>query len=271
MTNEFCVSLPESQIHYGIKLHMAGITWPDPTYRIDRMDFGASYNVLEYVVSGNGNIRTENDFLHPSAGDVYIIRNHVRCEYYADRKSPYKKIWFNVSGRIIDAILDEFNFQGATITSNCAMEGEFMAALDIVRAGRRDGYQELLPTLAGILAKVHGKRCTTSQGKTIPSAAEKMREKLELGWNEPFSQQSLCEMIHKSSAQMQRIFKQTFGISPNKYYQQVRLQKAMQFLENTNFTNRQIAIELGFYDEYYFGAWFKKMTGKSPKSYFRPN
>lgn len=269
MTGEFCITLPESHIPYGIKLHMAGITWPNSNYRIDRMEFGAAYNVLEYVVSGSGTIRTEKEILHPTAGDVYIIRNHVHCEYHADRNSPYKKIWFNVSGKILDSILDEYDFHGVTLTKNCELECEFMAALDIVRAARKNSYQDLLPALVGILARVHAKRMALNHDKKLSSDAEKMRERLELGWNEPFSQQSLCEIIHKSPAQMQRIFKQSFGTSPNKFYQEVRLQKAIQFLENTNFTNRHIAIELGFFDEYYFGAWFKKMTGKSPKNYLK--
>jgi two-component system response regulator YesN len=47
----------------------------------------------------------------------------------------------------------------------------------------------------------------------------------------------------------------------------IRIQKAKDLLESTDFKNYEIAEKVGFSDPHYFSIAFKKMTGKTPSEY----
>ncbi|HHW09304.1 MAG TPA: AraC family transcriptional regulator [Firmicutes bacterium] len=62
------------------------------------------------------------------------------------------------------------------------------------------------------------------------------------------------------------IHKQT-GITPYNYVLQFRLNKAKEFLSDTDWTIARISEEVGFTSPYYFSVAFKRSTGMSPKDY----
>jgi AraC-like DNA-binding protein len=59
------------------------------------------------------------------------------------------------------------------------------------------------------------------------------------------------------------------GLSPNKYIQAIRLQKAKELLENSTLSVREITEKVGFKTPDYFTRLFKKEYGKVPSDYLR--
>ena len=53
----------------------------------------------------------------------------------------------------------------------------------------------------------------------------------------------------------------------HKYLLQIRIYKAIAFLEEGKFSVSQVAEMVGFEDNNYFARYFKKITGMSPKSF----
>ncbi len=64
-----------------------------------------------------------------------------------------------------------------------------------------------------------------------------------------------------------RQFKKITGQTFNKYVKNLRLQKSLEFLKNTDTRIYEIAYRLGFQDESYFSILFKKEFGISPTEY----
>lgn len=89
-------------------------------------------------------------------------------------------------------------------------------------------------------------------------------------YTEPtLSIQEIAKNLDISEVHLRRIFKVSANISPAKYINYLRLEKAKNMLHSSNLTIAEIADSVGFNDQFYFSRLFKKETGLSPVSYRR--
>src|SRR5690606_6865238 len=63
------------------------------------------------------------------------------------------------------------------------------------------------------------------------------------------------------------LFKRKTGRSPIQYFNQLKIHKSCQYLYFTDMSIKEICVELGIDDPYYFSRLFKKMMGLSPTKY----
>lgn len=77
----------------------------------------------------------------------------------------------------------------------------------------------------------------------------------------------ICSYLCISTSHFSTIFKNYTGDTFMEVLIRIRMQKAMELLENTNLKNYEISEMIGFRDPHYFSIAFKKITGKSPKEY----
>ncbi len=79
----------------------------------------------------------------------------------------------------------------------------------------------------------------------------------------------ICSYLNISTSYFSTVFKEMTGETFIEVLGRLRIEKAMELLENTTLKNYEIAEKVGFADPHYFGICFKKMTGKTPTEYAR--
>jgi AraC family transcriptional regulator of arabinose operon len=72
-----------------------------------------------------------------------------------------------------------------------------------------------------------------------------------------------------SASRLSHLFKLQVGATPQQFLEQQRLNRAMQLLEMTPLSIKEIARQVGFDNPFYFTLRFKRHTGKSPREYRR--
>jgi len=70
-----------------------------------------------------------------------------------------------------------------------------------------------------------------------------------------------------SAYHLNRLFKLVFRQTPAQYHEQIKLQKACQYLQEGKQSVTEIALDLGYADLQYFSRRFKKKFGLSPSSF----
>jgi len=85
--------------------------------------------------------------------------------------------------------------------------------------------------------------------------------------NSFFSLEELLTYLNISDTYFRKIFKERYGVTPVKYICESRIQKAKDYLINSDINIQKAAEITGFTDVYYFSNAFKKATGLSPSSY----
>jgi len=72
-----------------------------------------------------------------------------------------------------------------------------------------------------------------------------------------------------STSHFSAVFRAKTGYSPIEYFNQLKIQKACQYISFTNMPIKAIALSLGFEDQYYFTRVFTKLMSTSPSEYRR--
>ncbi len=85
--------------------------------------------------------------------------------------------------------------------------------------------------------------------------------------NPDFNIAKLSEFAGISQIHLRRLFKNELKMSPVKYVNYLRIEKAKALLANTNCSIREISLLTGIQDSYYFSRLFKKEIGIPPREY----
>ena len=77
----------------------------------------------------------------------------------------------------------------------------------------------------------------------------------------------LAQMCNICETQYRKLFKKEFGISPVKYINKLRINRAVSMLYSGYYSMSEISELCGFSDQKYFNRIFKSETGKAPAKY----
>ncbi len=90
---------------------------------------------------------------------------------------------------------------------------------------------------------------------------------IEQNWNKNISTATLAKLVYLSPSHFVKIFRETMNVPPLKYQMHKRIQNAINLLRGSKHNISEIAIEVGFEDQFYFSRKFKTITGISPLQY----
>ncbi len=88
--------------------------------------------------------------------------------------------------------------------------------------------------------------------------------------DETVSVGTVAKAVQCSRAKLFDIFKDATGMTPNDYWQRLRIDRAQGLLTGSSKPITEIALECGFSTSQYFSSVFRKYSGVSP-SYYRAN
>lgn len=244
------------------RLLTAGITFPDPSYKIVRAR--SDIFVVEYVAEGGGTVSVDDVTFKVKAGDTYILPAGSRHEYFSDRERPFKKLWMNVSGPLCGGIIRSCGLSGRYLfesEATGALMEKFLHCC--AEAGDMAGINE---TAAEFFLRIMLKLCISAE--TIPAnPATKAREFIENNIYKPISATDAADTAGLSVSQLGRLFKAEYGRTVYADILEFKIETAKNLLRNTALSAKEISDMLCFCDEHYFSNLFKRKTGSTPVGY----
>jgi len=265
---EIFINFPPVSGNKHFCIVLAGITYPDETYRISRER--ADCMVMEYVISGQGTVILDGQTFEVKAGDIYLLPKGHNHSYYADKTNPWEKIWCNVEGTLPEKLLAEYNPRNMVVFEGAGGLSYFQ---QIHKIGEMDSYsaEEKHNKAALIFHELLQYLYTDYYGKEQKLSEETlcMKTYLDNHVAQKISLKELGDMVFLSESQIVRLFKRDLGMTPYEYSLSLKLDQAKKLLRNSRLQVREIAEYLAFCDEHYFSYIFKKKTGQTPLEYRR--
>lgn len=99
------------------------------------------------------------------------------------------------------------------------------------------------------------------------SIASKVKTYLDMNYYNKVSLIELADSFCVSQSHLCREFSKNFGLSPIKYLNNLRLEKAKELLSISDLSVSEIAYKVGFNDIHYFSRYFTKQEKTSPVKY----
>jgi AraC-like DNA-binding protein len=82
-----------------------------------------------------------------------------------------------------------------------------------------------------------------------------------------FQERQAAQHAGLSISQLDRLFVKHLRMTPKQYLEQCRVQAAMELIQGTDLSIKQVSYELGFSSLHYFSRWYRKKTGLTPTAF----
>lgn len=230
---------------------------------------------LLYVAAGKAHFYLAGEDRILTAGNMVLYLPGEMQDYVYYGEDQPEIFWVHFTGSEVDEMLKHYGITESTFFSG---SGEIYAQLfkqmiSELKTCRQD-YEELLAMyLRQIFIQIH-RSSDLGRSETEP----KLRAEMEIAlqyfhehYMEPIGIEEYARSRGMSVSWFLRCFRQYTKQSPMQYITAVRLNNAVELLENTNCNIAEIAAMTGYENPLYFSRIFRKVKGMSPSQYRKTN
>lgn len=224
--------------------------------------------VIECCTAGKGTITINGTKFPFAAGQAYVLLpgDAVRHDTYGD--TPREGFWCALDGASIGNYLAE---AGITSDSPYISPSLFNEVLNCMKNlvdswNSRDSGAPLRQTAGayGLLGTLLQNRPAVQRDTWLDKAIGYM----QTNYGEELSVEKIADQISLERSYFSARFRLKTGVTPHQYLTRLRVQKARQLLETTDFSVSEIAYMVGL-APHNFSRIFKKELGITPQDYQR--
>ncbi len=253
-----------------LEVIMAGVTHPDPTYRIIHNvsnQFPYDYYVFEYVVKGKGYIETPEEKYTVEAGDFYFLNKLCYHIYYSDPDEPYEKIFLVLKGSFVDFLVSGYRLSNSVYVKKCNLDGLMTQIINHLSREGPINYDRLSVWVLEIFQQLFP---PPYQSKTNTNfIPEMIKNYIDAHINEKITLDDISNNLYISKSHIERTFKEEYNQTPLAYCANQKISQVASMLITTNYSISHIAQQFGYSDVKYMSKIFKKIKGKTPMEYRR--
>lgn len=208
------------------------------------------------ILKGNGTYIYLNKKLKVTEGDVVFIPENIFC-YSEWQGDPEIEVLY-VSGFIH---YDSFRYEPQTVRCDRETIDDIMNISRLLSSDYLDGleaYSIFYRVLKVILPQM--KQSDIAFDKTLQTAIEYITS----NWSTDFS---VCDVAKKcciSESALYHLFQKELGQTPVSFLNSIRINIAIEYLENSNYSIATVSRTAGFNSENHFRRVFHEYTGTTP-------
>lgn len=233
---------------------------------------GLPENFLFYCVDGSGWYKIEDQKYEVGAYEFFILPQNVKHSYGSNDNNPWSIYWVHFGGDMLAYFNSIQTVQTYFKPHHVKSSSEIFSCFNNIYKALELGYSKDNLLFANMclshflsLFIYNARHFTVSNNKLscVDQAILYMRENI----NKNISLNEFSSLYHYSPSRFSGLFKEKTGYAPIDYFIQMKMQKASQLLDFTDQSVKEISINMGFDDPYYFSRRFSKVIGMSPTQY----
>ena len=239
---------------------LSGTSYCDSSYYIERIN--SENAVIEYVLDGEGWIEFDSKTYHVERDMIYLLPARKDQRYWADRTSPFTKVFMNLNGDFTDKLIHAYGLSGKYVFDAKNLKAPF-ERIQLLLHSARSG-EEIQSCLQGIFVEILSGLSRCHSESKYSSETLTLKRYLDDNTGKIISSRELASIIFRSPDYCQKLFLREFGMTPYEYQLKNKINIAKTYLANTNMSIGQISEALGYSDQHHFSNLFKSKCGISP-------
>lgn len=231
---------------------------------------------LHYILEGYTLIKLGQKEIHARKGDLVVANANELHAGYCDGR-PFKALVIIFELESFSKELADWNIVLEPLIQG---DSEVVEIMDIIY---REFCQEglgytlcikgaLLRLIAYLVRNYTAAVLTETESDKRKKRLERLNTVIEYigeNYTEPISNGELAELIHLSEDRFNHLFKESMGMSPLQYINELRLKKAKNLLKRRQDSVAEVAAAVGFTDYNHFGRMFRRYYGCAPTDIWR--
>lgn len=232
------------------------------------------YHVLHFILEGSGTLHIENKNYVVQKNQIFYIPPFSEASYRQNKTTPWQYMWIEFTGENSDYFCKHIGFSPSSpvFTPNDPQNIAHLFAT-VIEISMNKHYSENSPkSVAALLNLFIGlyedKTIYIPESNKQTIKLQKVIDYIQTNfYDSKLSLQSIANHAYFNKTYLCRIFKQTYGISPQLYIINLRMQKAKEMMRYSSFNVSDIALAVGYKSPYYFSKEFKRLFSITPSQY----
>jgi len=234
---------------------------------------GAEQAIFIYCAKGAGGCEMEGRTHEVRKGHLLVVPAGVPHSYWADKERPWSIHWFHAVGTNVEAYLQALGLSAGNPVLPFPDDVQLLSLFEEVLEAAERGFtlKNLLYT-AHSLAHLMGWLLWHADELTHNSSSARSRVTETINFlkthiGEPLRMASLASMAGLSVSQYNSLFRSVTGYSPANYLARLRMHRAVELLNSTALSIKEISGLLGYCDQFYFSRVFHSTYERTPSEH----
>jgi len=251
--------------------------YPKAQFHYAERPAGISQQIIIYCTEGQGWLEINKKRIEVSASEFITIPANTPHKYGADSNKPWTIYWVHFKGDLAAYIMELILSNSENYKPNLAYNDQRIKLFEDIYSNLEKGYNNDALRYVNMIfshflsSLIYEEKFNDTDQKIgdniVASTIDLMQKKIHsiIKLNE------FASFANLSVSHFSAIFKSKTGYSPIEYFNHLKMQKACQYLSFTDMPIKELAINLGIDDPYYFSRMFTKLMGVSPSQYRKKN
>ena len=234
----------------------------------ERIKLVVPYTVIHYIISGSGTINGQKI----TRGSAFVASMNSYMDYYPDKEEPWSYIYIRLCGDGIKKAFHEVGFEEGTHVITFTKYPELQNLISLHRAIGATESQDGSKIIANALFLLHKE--ITDKPETVGMQEYNVRmikRYIDNNYFKKITVLDISEKFHLNKNYIRNLFVKFFDVSPKKYIQNKRMERAKTLLLETDISISTVALSVGYDDALLFSKMFSKYFSVSPQKYREQN
>jgi AraC-like DNA-binding protein len=210
-----------------------------------------------------------------NGGTCFFLFPGIWHRYKPNQTSGWEEYWVGFKGLYPDILIKNGFFKPQSPFIHMAANDMALQLFRQMIVTVRSSDFNYQPIISGITLQLLGLFSTIANGSSLAQnpgqiLIEKAKFLMQENMETVLSIGAIANELPMGYPAFRKTFKKVTGLSPNQYYLDARLKKAIELMRSTKLNFKEIAHKTGFESPFYFSKLFKKKYGTGPKA-FRGN
>ena len=203
------------------------------------------------------------------AGHILIFPPHVAQIYTYYANDNPEIFWIHFTGTDCYHLIDSSQIKQVYIGENLQIKTLFQEIIQELQLKKILFENIIIHDLYKLLTLIERSKSFQHNFSEDRSSLDRLIIQLNHHYMDAWTISSMASYCNLSKDYFAHYFKKTLGLAPMHFLTRLRIEKAVELLQDEDLSVSYIASLVGYEDALYFSRVFKKATGFSPKTYHK--